>query len=62
MTQQPIDPTAYIDQAVAVLGLPLQPEHKPGVVENFVRIMAIAQLVNEFPLPEETEAGPIFEP
>jgi len=45
-----------------LVGLPLQPDHRPGVIENFARITAIAQLVTEFPLPEEIEVAPIFEP
>lgn len=45
-----------------LLDLQLKPEHQPGVVENFERIVPIAQLVNEFPLPETIEAAPVFEP
>ncbi|MGA7934262.1 MAG: DUF4089 domain-containing protein [Kovacikia sp.] len=62
MTEKPTDLTEFVDQAATVVGLLLQPEHRPGVVENFTRIVAIAQLVNEFPLPEDTEAGPTFQP
>jgi hypothetical protein len=62
MAEKRIDPTEFVEQAAAMIGLPLQPEHQPGVVDNFARIMAIAQLLIEFPLPEETEAGPVFKP
>jgi hypothetical protein len=51
-----------VDQMAALVGLPLQPDHRPGVIENFARIRAIAQLVTEFPLPEEIEIAPVFEP
>ena len=53
---------AYIEQMALVVDLPLDPKHRPGVVENLARIMALAQLVNEFPLPVEIEAAPVFEP
>ncbi len=45
-----------------LLDLQLSPEHRPSVIENFARIKAIAQLVNEFPLSENIEAAPVFEP
>jgi hypothetical protein len=52
----------FVEQMAAVVGLPLQTEQKPGVVDNFTRIRAIAQLVNEFPLSEDIEIAPVFEP
>jgi hypothetical protein len=57
-----LETEAFVEQMAVVVGLPLQAEHKPGVVDNFTRIRAIAQLVNEFPLPEDIEIAPIFEP
>lgn len=62
MTEQSIDPALFVDQMAAIVGLPLQPEYRQGVIDNFVRIMAVAQLVNEFPLTEEVEVAPVFEP
>ena len=57
-------PTAaeYVDTISQLVDLPIAPEHRPGVVQNFERIMTIAKLVTEFPLPEDIEAAPIFEP
>ncbi|MEH2243836.1 DUF4089 domain-containing protein [Nostoc sp.] len=52
----------YIDQMALLLDLQLKDEYRDGVVANFERIRAIANLVNEFPLAEEIEAAPIFEP
>jgi Protein of unknown function (DUF4089) len=52
----------YVDLMAAVVGLPLSPEHRSGVIANFERIHTIAQLVMEFPLPETVEAAPVFEP
>ena len=57
-----LDPAEYVEQMALLLDLELNPEHRPGVVENFARIVAIAQLVNEFPLPAEIEANPVFKP
>ncbi|PSB20587.1 DUF4089 domain-containing protein [Phormidesmis priestleyi ULC007] len=61
MTDQ-MDAAECVDRIAALVGLPLNPDHRPGVVANFERIQAIAQLVMEFPLPEEIEAAPVFEP
>ncbi len=52
----------YVDRTAELINLSLNPEHRPGVVVNFERIAAIAQLVTEFPLPPEVEAAPVFEP
>ncbi|MEH2401473.1 DUF4089 domain-containing protein [Nostoc sp.] len=52
----------YVDQMALLLDLQLKNEYRDGVVANFERIRAIANLVNEFPLAEEIEAAPIFEP
>ncbi len=62
MEKKKVDAAEYVDTMALLLELPLAPEHRAGVVENFARIEAIAQLVLEFPLPEEIEAAPIFEP
>lgn len=56
------DPTEFVNQAAALIGLPIPDEYHQSVVENFERITAIAQLVLEFPLPEDTETAPIFRP
>jgi Na+-transporting NADH:ubiquinone oxidoreductase subunit NqrB len=52
----------YVDLMAMVLDLQLNPEYRTGVIENFAKIKAIASLVNEFPLPDNIEAAPIFEP
>lgn len=53
---------AYVDSMVPLLGYELTPDMRQGVIENLDRIAAIAQRVNEFPLPVEVEAAPTFEP
>jgi len=45
-----------------LLQLPLHPEHRAGVIENFARFLPIAQQVLEFPLPPTVEPAPTFDP
>jgi len=62
MADQPFDAEAYVGAAAALLGLPIDPAHRPGLVLNLERIAQMAALVMEFPLPEETEPAPVFRP
>ncbi|MDJ0676756.1 MAG: DUF4089 domain-containing protein [Calothrix sp. MO_167.B42] len=62
MTEQQFDTNKYIEQMALLLDLQLPDEYIHGVVANFDRIREIAQIVNEFPLPEQIEAAPTFEP
>jgi Protein of unknown function (DUF4089) len=62
MVNQELDLGGYVDNMALLLDLQLKDEYRDGVVANFERIKAIAQIVNEFPLPEEIEVAPIFEP
>lgn len=62
MKEKTLSPEEYVAQMALLLDLPLNPEYQSGVVENFARIMAIAQLVVEFPLSEEIEVAPVFRP
>ena len=57
-----LNPSADVEQMSELLDLPLDPEHRLGVEKNFATISAIATLVMEFPIPEEIEAAPVFEP
>jgi hypothetical protein len=62
MPETSTDLTLFVEQMAAIVNLPLQPEHQPGVIENVARIQTLAQLVMEFPLPEDIEPTPIFHP
>ena len=62
MTDTQFDTTTYVKQMALLLDLQLPDEYIDGVVENIDRIRVIAQVVNEFPLAEEVEAAPVFEP
>ena len=62
MADQPFDAEAYVDAAAALIGLTIDPAHRPGVVANLERIAQMAALVMEFPLPDEAEPAPVFRP
>lgn len=58
----PFDPGDYVDTLSAVLDLPIPAELRPGVIDNIERIWVIAQPVLDFPLPDDLEVAPTFEP
>jgi hypothetical protein len=45
-----------------LIGLPIDPAHRPGVIVNLERIAQMAMLVMEFPLPDEAEPASVFRP
>jgi len=53
---------AYVDAAAAALGLPLDPDHRPGVVSHFMLAAAMADLVAAQGLHLDDEAAPVFVP
>jgi hypothetical protein len=57
-----MNPDLYVEQISQVLDLPIDSEYYPSVVKNFATIYAIAKLVTDFPLAEDIEAAPVFEP
>lgn len=52
----------YINLAAILLELPITPESQPGVLEHFANLDKTAKQVMEFPLSDDTEPAPIFEP
>ncbi|MEP0916606.1 DUF4089 domain-containing protein [Leptolyngbya sp. DQ-M1] len=52
----------FVEIMAEAVGLPIPAEYCESVVANMERIHTVAQLVLEFPLPEEIEAAPVFEP
>ncbi|MBD2278790.1 MULTISPECIES: DUF4089 domain-containing protein [Aphanizomenon] len=52
----------YVHQMSLLLDLPIDDEYKNSVIANFEKIKDIAEIVNNFPLPESMEIAPIFEP
>ena len=55
-------PDSTVEQLALLIDLPLDPQYLPGVGENFHRIRSLAQLVLEFPLPDEIQVAPVFQP
>jgi hypothetical protein len=53
---------AYMDAAAALLGLPVAPDDRPGVLANLRVTARFAALVAEFPLDEREEPAPVFRP
>jgi hypothetical protein len=51
----------FIDAAAGALGLPVEPEWKPGIKANLQVTLRVAAMVAEFELPDEAEPAPVFE-
>jgi hypothetical protein len=62
MSEQQVEVKVYIEQMARLLDLPIPEECEQGVIDNFIRMQAIAALVTEFPLSDEMETAPIFQP
>ena len=62
MPDSPIALDSLVDLMAQLIGLPLDPEHRPGVIANMERNAAIAQQVMQFELPDEVESAPAFQP
>ena len=58
----PAEARAYAERAAAAIGLPLSAERMPAVAQHLAILLAAAALVLDFPLPEDGEAAPVFEP
>jgi hypothetical protein len=53
---------AYVDHAAPLMGLSLTPEQREGVIRNLAVTFTVAQLVMDFPLPDDVDAAPVFHP
>lgn len=51
---------ASLTVAAAVLGIALRPEWVPAVRFHLELSLRLAQMVAEFPLPDDTEPAPVF--
>ena len=58
----PFDPSLYVPQAAAALGLPLAPEDLGDVISAFAVLARVAGPVMAFPLAEELIAAAVFVP
>ncbi len=63
MTTIPTGPALgeYVDEAARLIGLPIAPEHRPGVIQFMGVVLGAAALVMEFSLPETVDGAPVFE-
>lgn len=52
----------YIDMASTTIGLAIDPAFRSGVIAAFVRTQQMAEMVMDFPLPEEIDIAPVFVP
>jgi hypothetical protein len=50
----------YIDAVATALALPVEEAWRPAVRANLEVSLRLAKLVDEFPLPDETELASIF--
>ncbi len=57
-TADPLDD--YIDAVGAALGLRIDEAWRPAVRANLEVSLRLARLVDEFPLPDETEPASVF--
>ncbi|MEA5579552.1 DUF4089 domain-containing protein [Anabaena sp. UHCC 0451] len=62
MINQKFNVSDFVAQMSLLLDLQIHDEYQDGVVANFEIIKSMAEIVNNFPLPEETEISPTFEP
>jgi hypothetical protein len=62
MPDSTFDAEKHVDHMAAVLGLAIDPAHRPGVINNMARTEEIARLVTGFPLPDDVELAPMFHP
>ena len=61
MTAKSADPLDnYIDAVGEALALPIEDAWKPAVKANLAVSLRLARLVDEFPLPDETEPASVY--
>jgi hypothetical protein len=58
----PVQIETYVDAAAAALDLPLDPEHRPGVLRFFALAAEFAALVEAVPLDPHAEPAVVFAP
>jgi Protein of unknown function (DUF4089) len=51
----------FIDAVARALGIPVEPQWKPGIRANLQVTLHVAAMVAEFELPDEAEPAPVFE-
>ena len=57
----PSEVSRYVDDVAPLLGLPIPPECREGVVRNLAILLAAGALLGDFPLGD-AETAPVFAP
>ena len=57
----PVDVARYVEQVAPLLGLPIPPACREGVVRSLAGLLAAGLLINDFPLGD-AETAPVFSP
>jgi len=60
--KEDFDAEAHCDHMAAVLGLEIRPEWRQAVIDNLKATQAMAEAVLTFPLRDDVEPAPVFEP
>lgn len=60
--KQPAGLSAYLDAALALVDLPLEPALRPRVLIHLDIAAGMAAQVLSFPLPDEAEPAPVYVP
>ena len=55
-------PVSYMDQASALVGMPVPEPFRSGVQANLDRVAVIAKPLLDYPIPDSVEAAPVFVP
>jgi hypothetical protein len=58
MAAEPLDD--YIDAVAKALALPVEDSWRPAIRANLDVSLRLARLVDDFPLPDETESASVF--
>jgi hypothetical protein len=62
MKPDEIDVPAYVDAASKLIGLPLDPAHRAGVIANMQRNAQMAAVVFGAPEPVDGDQAPVYVP
>lgn len=55
-------PRSYMDEAAALIGLPIPVQFRDGVALNLKRVAEIAKPMLDFPIADSVESAPVFVP
>jgi hypothetical protein len=53
---------AYVDTTSTALNLEIPAQYRASVIANLERLLELGGQVMSFPLPDDTEMAPVFQP